>query len=119
MTERFGMEFVTPRVKIKKGGDTLELDVFAYANSERNEAFIVEVKSHLRPEGITQLQTILKRFRQFAPEHKDKKLYGMLAVVDASEDLRQEALANGFYMAGIHDEQFIIETPKDFKPKSW
>ncbi len=119
LTERFGMEFVTPRVKIKKGGDTLELDVFAYANSERNEAFIVEVKSHLRPEGITQLQTILKRFRQFAPEHKDKKLYGMLAVVDASEDLRQEALANGFYMAGIHDEQFIIETPKDFKPKSW
>lgn len=119
LTERFGMEFVTPRVKVKKGSETLELDVFAYANSDRNEAFIVEVKSHLRPEALTQLQNILTRFRRFLPEHQDKKLYGMLAVVDAPDDLRQEALAQGFYMAGIHDQQFIIETPSDFVPKSW
>ncbi|WP_204369083.1 hypothetical protein [Methylocucumis oryzae] len=65
LTEQFGMEIVTPRMKVKKGGDTLELDVFAYANSERNEAFIVEVKSHLQPEALTQLRTILTRFRQF------------------------------------------------------
>ncbi|KJV05007.1 DUF3782 domain-containing protein, partial [Methylocucumis oryzae] len=59
LTEQFGMEIVTPRMKVKRGGDTLELDVFAYANSDRNEAFIVEVKSHLRPEALTQLKNIL------------------------------------------------------------
>jgi len=119
LTEQFGMEVITPRLKARKGGDSLELDVFAYANSDLNEAFVVEVKSHLRPEGIHQLRDILQRFRKFFPEHGDKRLYGMLAVVDAPDDLRQEALAEGFYMAGIHDQQFVIETPEGFVPKSW
>jgi len=119
LTEQFGMEVVTPRVKARRGGETLELDVFAYANSERNEAVVVEVKSHLRPEGIGQLKQILTRFRRFFPEHGDKKLYGILAVVDAPDDLRQETLAEGLYLAGIHDQQFIIETPADFVPKVW
>ena len=119
LTEQFGMEVVTPRVKVTKGGDKMELDVFAYANSDRNEAFIVEVKSHLRPDGIDQIKQILQKFRRFFPEHKDKKLYGMLAVVDAPDDLRQMALKQGIYMAGIHDEQFIIETPQSFIPKNW
>lgn len=86
---------------------------------KRNEAFVVEVKSHLRAEGIEQLKHILKRFRQFCPEHQDKKLYGMLAVVDATDDLRKQALDQGFYLAGIHDQQFVIETPSDCVPKSW
>ena len=30
LTEQFGMEVVTPRVKVRKQGQTLELDVFAY-----------------------------------------------------------------------------------------
>lgn len=119
LTEQFGMEVITPRVKARKAGETLELDVLAYANSKRNEVYVVEVKSHLRPEGIEQIQQILQRFRRFFPEHGDKKLYGMLAVVDAPELLRQEALAQGIYMAGIHDEQFVMETPKEFVARSW
>ncbi len=119
LTEQLGMEVITPRVKVKKGGETLELDVLAYANSERNVVHVVEVKSHLRPEGIDQLRNILQRFRRFFPEHGDKKLYGILAVVDAPEDLRQQALAEGFYLAGIHDQQFVMETPSGFVPKSW
>ncbi len=119
LTEQFGMEVVTPRLKVIKGEEKMELDVFAYANSDRNEAFVVEVKSHLRPDGIEQIKRILQQFRRFLPEHNDKKLYGMLAVVDAPDDLRQMALKQGIYMAGIHDEQFVIETPNEFVPKSW
>ena len=119
LTEQFGMEVITPRVKARRGGDTLELDVLAYANSGRNAAYIVEVKSHLRPDGIAQLQQILQRFRRFFPEHRDKRLYGMLAVVDAPDAVRQEALGQGLYIAGIHDEQFIIETPDGFVPRGY
>ena len=119
LTEEFGMEVVTPRVKVRKSGQTLELDVLAYANAERNAAYVVEVKSHLRAEGITQLLGILERFRHFLPEHSDKSLYGILAVVDAPEDLRQEALEHGLYMAGIHDEQFQLEVPAGFVPRCW
>ena len=63
LIENFGMEVVTPRVKVRKAGRSLELDVLAYANSECNAAYIVEIKSHLRPDGIEQLQNILKQFR--------------------------------------------------------
>jgi hypothetical protein len=119
LTERFGMEVVTPRFKVRKQGQTLELDVLAYANSEQNAAFVVEVKSHLRPEGIDQLRQILTRFRQLLPEHADKKLYGILAVVDAPEDLRQEVLASGLYLAGIHEDQFQLEVPENFQPRVW
>ena len=119
LTETFGMEVVTPRVKVRKAGRSLELDVLAYANSECNAAYIVEIKSHLRPDGIEQLQNILEQFRHFFPEHADKALYGILAVVDAPDDLRQEALSAGIFMAGINDEQFKLEVPSNFQPKAW
>ena len=119
LTENFGMEVVTPRVKVRKAGRSLELDVLAYANSECNAAYIVEIKSHLRPDGIEQLQNILEQFRHFFPEHADKALYGILAVVDAPDDLRQEALSAGIFMAGINDEQFQLEVPSNFQPKAW
>ena len=76
-TENFGMEVVTPRVKVRKAGRSLELDVLAYANSECNAAYVVEIKSHLRHNGIQQFRNILELFRHFFPEHADKSLYGI------------------------------------------
>ena len=98
---------------------SLELDVLAYANSEHNSAYVVEIKSHLRPDGIQQFLNILEQFRHFFPEHADKSLYGILAVVDSPDDLRQEALSAGIFMAGINDEQFKLEVPKNFQPRAW
>ena len=42
----------------------------------------------------------------------------ILAVVDAPEDLRQEAFSEGIFMTEIHDEQFKLEVPKNFQPKA-
>ena len=67
------------------------------------------------PDGIEQLQNILKQFRTFFPEHADTALYGILAVVDAPEDLRQETLSAGIFVAGISYEQFKLEVPKNFQ----
>ena len=119
LRQQLGMEAVTTRFRIKKDGDSLELDVFAYANTTRNEAYIIEVKSHLRAEGIEQLKKIMEKFRKFVPEHQDKKLFGILAVVDIPDKLRHEVFDNGFYLAHIHDDQFILDTPPGFVPKSW
>ena len=78
LRQRFGMEVVSPSVRVSKDGQHLEIDVLAYSNGELNTAYIVEVKSHAREESISQLKSILQRFRSFFPEHKDKKLYGIL-----------------------------------------
>ncbi|REJ59143.1 MAG: DUF3782 domain-containing protein, partial [Microcystis aeruginosa DA14] len=106
LRQRFGMEVVSPSVRVSKDGKHLEIDVLAYTNGELNTAYIVEVKSHAREESITQLKSILQRFRSFFTEHKDKKLYGILASVDLSNELREKILQEGFYVARIHDQVF-------------
>ncbi len=112
--QQFGMEVISPSVRVSKEGQHLEIDVLAYTNGELNTAYIVEVKSHARQEDITQLKSILQRFRRFFPEHKDKKLYGILAAVDLSPELREKILQEGLYVARIHDQVFELDIPDNF-----
>ena len=119
LRQRFGMEVVSPSVRVSKEGRHMEIDVLAYANGNLNTAYVVEVKSHAREESITQLKSILQRFRTFFPEHKDKQLYGILAAVDMSPELREKTLQEGFYVARIHDQVFELDTPENFQPLSY
>ncbi len=115
----FGMEVISPSVRVSKEGKHIEIDVLAYSNSDLNTAYIVEVKSHAREDSITQLKSILQRFRTFFPEHKNKQLYGILAAVDMSPELRQKTLQEGFYVARIHDQVFELDTPENFQPQGY
>jgi hypothetical protein len=119
LRQRFGMEVISPSVRVSKDGQHLEIDVLAYTNGELNTAYIVEVKSHARQEDITQLKSILQRFRSFFSEHKDKKLYGILAAVDLSNELREKILQEGFYVARIHDQVFELDIPDNFQPQTY
>ena len=119
LRQRFGMEVISPSVRASKGGKHIEIDVLAYANGNLNIAYIVEVKSHAREDSITQLKSILQRFSDFFPEHKDKQIYGILAAVDMSPELRQKTLQEGFYVARIHDQVFELDTPENFQPQSY
>jgi hypothetical protein len=118
LREQFHMEVISPSVRVSKSGLDAEIDVLAYANSTINEAYIVEVKSHLREEGIDQLKGIMDNFRLFFPEHKDKKIYGIIAA-DISETLKKRVLDAGFYVAHIQDETFSLDTPQGFKAKAF
>jgi hypothetical protein len=119
LQQRFGMTVVTPRVRARQNGAHLEIDVLAYANGDINRAFLVEVKSHPREEAITQLKTTLGRFRDFFPEHRDKQLYGILAAVDWSDAVKAQAIAEGLYVARIHDDVFDLEVAPDFQPRAF
>jgi len=119
LQDNFKMEIISPSVRIHKEGKDMEIDVLAYANSTINEVYVVEVKSHLREEGITQLQTIMKNFRRFFPEHKDKKLFGILAAVDMTTELKERILSLGFYTANIREDIFSLDVPVDFKAKEY
>jgi hypothetical protein len=119
LRQRFGMKVVSPSVRASEDGKHIEIDVLAYTNGNLNTAYIVEVKSHAREVSITQLKSILQRFRTFFPEHKDKQLYGILAAVDMSPELREKTLQEGFYVARIHDQVFELDTPENFQPQSY
>ncbi|MEY3298483.1 MAG: hypothetical protein RLZZ597_1743 [Cyanobacteriota bacterium] len=116
LRSRFGMEVISPSVRVSKAGQHMELDVLAYANGSINQAYIVEVKSHAREAALTQLKTQLERFREFFPEHRDKQVFGILAAVDMPEALREQALQTGVYVARIQDEVFELTVPNDFQP---
>jgi hypothetical protein len=119
LRQRFGMKVVSPSVRASEDGKHIEIDVLAYTNGNLNTAYIVEVKSHAKEESITQLKSILQCFRTFFPEHKDKQLYGILAAVDMSPELREKTLQEGFYVARIHDQVFELDTPENFQPQSY
>ena len=119
LRQRFGMKIVSPSVRASENGKHMEIDVLAYSNGDLNTAYIVEVKSHAREDSITQLKSILQRFRNFFPEHKNKQLYGILAAVDMSPELREKTLQEGFYVARIHDQVFELDTPENFQPQSY
>jgi RecB family endonuclease NucS len=114
----FGMQVISPRVRARSNGHSLEMDVLAYSNSS-DDAFVVEVKSHLREDALDQMRRILREFRDFFPIHRDKKVYGILAAVDAPEDVREKVLQEGIYLARIHDGQFELQVPDSFQPRAF
>lgn len=117
--QQFGMEIISPSVRVSKGGEHLEIDVLAYTNGEINRAIVVEVKSHAREDSITQLVNLLSRFRHFFPDHQNKEVYGILAAVDMSAQLREKVLQAGLYVARIQDEVFELDIPPSFIPRAW
>jgi hypothetical protein len=116
LEERFQMNVVTPRVRARQNGRTMEVDVLAVSTTN-GSAYVVEVKSHLREEGLRQMLQTLHDFREFFPMYADKKVYGILAVVDAPESLCRRVLQAGLYLARIHDGQFEIQVPESFEPQ--
>ncbi|WP_330202776.1 DUF3782 domain-containing protein [Cyanobacterium sp. DS4] len=119
LQKKFGMNVISPSVRVRKDGEEIEIDVLAYSNGEINTVYIVEVKSHAKEEAIDQLKNILGRFHHFFPEHGRKRVYGILTAVDMSADVRKRALQEGLYVARIHDDVFKLDTPKDFQPLAW
>ena len=119
LQERFHMSTIALRTLSRRNGRSLELDVLAYSNTDRNEVYVVEVKSHLREDGLRQFLKILNDFPEFFPVHRDKELYGILAAIDIPEDLRRRVLAQGIYLAQISGDAFELQLEGDFEPRSF
>ena len=119
LEEEFGMTTFMPRIRIKKNGQTQEIDMVSFANGSLNTVVIVEIKSHLKGKDVEQVQNIMNKFYDIFPEHKGKKLYGIVAYIDASEEGKNRALKSGLYLASIHDEVFELKVPATFVPKDF
>lgn len=119
LTRDFQMDVVAPRVRARRNGHAMEVDVLAYSNDPEGDVYVVEVKSHLREDALEQMRRILAEFRDYFPVHRDKKIYGILAAVDAPQELAKKVLREGLYLARIHDGQFEIQVPEGFQPRAF
>ena len=116
---KFHADNVAERVKSRKGGHSMEIDVLAWSNRDRNEVFVVEVKSKADGEALDQLKRILADFPKFFPEHRNKRLFGILAAVDIPDDIAKKAIKAGIYVARISDDVFRLKVPPGFRPHSF
>ncbi len=117
--ERFGMGIVLPRAKSRLNGHTLEVDTLAYDSVNQEEAYVVEIKSHLTSEGVEQILQTIARVPKFFPHLANRKIYGILAAVHISEQVKNEVLNKGLYLARISDETFRLQVPKKFQAKAF
>jgi len=116
LQEKFGMDVVHPCARSTVHGEHIQLDMLAYENGGGNRLFIVEVKSHIRPDSLDQILRELKEFPKFFSSLADKKRFGILCGIEIDSRMREKIAQAGIYLAVIRDDQFILENPPDFKP---
>ncbi len=119
LREQFGMTKIHSPLHLKDNGDEIEIDVVGYSADESKGVYLAEIKSQLRQDGIDQLLEDLRRFIRFCPEHRGKKLFGILAALDIPADLRAQVVRQGLYLATIKDDVFEIVPPDGFTPHAF
>lgn len=86
LRDYFHMENIAANVSVRKAEGVMELDVLAYANTEVNAVYVVEVKSNLRESHLSRFLENLKRFPEFFPKiYKGKEVYGVLSGAASEE----------------------------------
>ena len=117
--QRFGMTVIIAPQKFQLNGSEYEIDVVGHGGDASDEVYLAEIKSQLREDGIQQILEHLRRFPQAFPEHRGKKLFGILAAVTIPDNLRLQALKQGLFLATVKDDVFELSTPDDFVPRSF
>jgi hypothetical protein len=93
-----------------------EVDVML-ENGEK--AMVVEVKTQLTLDRINKHIERLEKIRKYADLHDDKRTFlGAVAGVVVTDEARDYALSQGFYLIEPSGENFNI-TPPNGKPKEW
>ena len=64
-------------------------------------------------------KNIMANFRTFFPEHSDKRVFGIIAAVDMTTELKARVRALGFYTANIREDIFTLDVPDDFQAKAY
>ena len=121
LSHKFGTDSFSTRCKrSNKEGVLMEVDAIAFSNSRTNQVFMIEIKSLLNQDGLTQTLKNLKRFKQFFPEHKDKELFGVLVYTDTKPaGFEQKVLKHGLYLAHVSDDLFELQVSDTFQARSF
>jgi len=106
------------RVKKKKGGQQLEIDILLDCD---DVIIAVEVKTTLSVQDINEhIDKHLKPFKEFFPEHKHKKLYGAVAYINVDENADRYAYKQGLFVLGFAENDMVeIKNDDQFIPKTY
>ncbi|TAE30513.1 MAG: DUF3782 domain-containing protein [Candidatus Kapaibacterium sp.] len=117
--KNFGAEALDINVARKIGDRHIEIDALAVANGERNVCVVIEVKSNLNQQELDKMLKKMRDVQEFFPEHRQKKLYGIVAVVHATQGMEERVYEAGLYLARMTAKTFRLDVPKGFVPKAF
>ena len=109
---------MSQRIEKQKKGKSIGIDVLL-----SNSVIIipVEVKTTLNVDAVNEhIQKRLIPFKEFFPEHIDKKIYGAVAYIQVKEDADRYAYKKGlFVMTFGTNDLFVIKNDSKFIPNVW
>ena len=116
----FGFDFLrtspNPVFEDRKNSIFFEIDILL-ENGEK--AMLVEVKTKLTKERINSHVERLEKMRKYADLHGDNRRFlGAVAGFAVTDDVRDFALQEGFYLIEPDGENFKI-IPPGAKPREW
>jgi hypothetical protein len=117
--KKFNEEIVdkmTRRVRKLPDGRIKEFDLIAIS---RQHVFLNSTKSQLTSHYVDEFVEDIGLFWNFFPQHRDKKLIGVMASPYIDESVLIYAERNGFLVLGIGMEIMEIKNRPDFQPKTW
>jgi hypothetical protein len=110
------VESIIQRRKGHRNGQNFEFDLIAI-NGE--EMVIVEVKTILRPQDVTDFHEKLWKAKEFMPEYKDRIIYGGVAFIIAEAASDRMAEKQGFFVIKATGSSSVIVNNAGFKPKAF
>ncbi len=96
--------FLANRVQRRKDDRLEEFDVISACE---DKVFLIEVKSTLRPKHIEEFKEKMKRFREFFPEYKDKKLIPIFASLSIDDNFVNMLSKEGIYAMAYREWDYM------------
>ena len=108
-----GVRSLAQRTLTRRGGESYEVDILAVSGEE---IVAVEVKTTLRPEDVGRFRTKLGRFKEWWPEYRDRRVYGAMAFLQASQAVARQAEGQGFFVIRATGDSASIVNAESFEP---
>ncbi len=117
---KYGLRLIQPAFKppIRRiKGEDFEIDGIAVG---LDFVIVIETKTKPTRKAIKQLESNLKRFLKFYPEYRNYRIYGAIAGIVSSDEIKDLAESKGFFVIKHKDGKDVkILNEKNFKPKDY
>lgn len=110
------VDSIIQRRKGHRNGKNFEFDLIAI---NETEMVIVEVKTTLRPQDVTEFHEKLWKAKVFMPEYKNMTVYGAVAFITAEGKSDTMSETQGFFVIRATGSSASIINQDDFRPKAF